>query len=482
MLSLTLIIIAQTNNDVMITNGNGITSPKLTNKTTDNLSIRKSEVLTKKPSQQFRSTSRRLILNKISTNNVIPVSGKEFVSTWNTSLNNSRSSARNQISLPLTTKGTYNFNVSWGDGTSDIITVWNQSQATHTYTTAGTYTIIINGTIEGWNFNNGGDVLKIIEISQWGNLNLGNSGYNFYGASNLQVTATDKLNLTDTTNLAGLFKNCYLLGNTISLSNWDVSKVVNMSEMFSGDINFNQFLNWSTAKVLDMSYMFFNCSSFDQSLSFNVSSVGNLSHMFSFDTLSPYNYDHLLAYWSVLLLQPNLTFNAGYSKYLLKASLDRQNIITKYNWTIYDFGEIGYPTPPQALIAHTSPNKVELNWSPPKYNGNTKILRFKIYRSIHNSFYNISYSYLSSVSGTVFNLTDFSVINASTYNYYITAVNIIGESKPSNIVSAQPITIETWVCTGCGGCICGGTPGFLTVTVLGSLLTIFWIRKKRRDR
>jgi len=86
-----------------------------------------------------------------------------FVSTWNTT--NSGSTDNDQIQLPLESGGNYNFTVEWGDGTNSHITAWDQEDVTHTYPESGEYTIYINGTIEGWSFDDEGDAEKITEIS-----------------------------------------------------------------------------------------------------------------------------------------------------------------------------------------------------------------------------------------------------------------------------------------------------------------------------
>jgi hypothetical protein len=74
---------------------------------------------------------------------VLQVGSNIFVSTWNTNNTSVGSSASNQIALPLISGGSYNFVVDWGDGSQDTITTWNQTEVTHTYATAGTYTISI---------------------------------------------------------------------------------------------------------------------------------------------------------------------------------------------------------------------------------------------------------------------------------------------------------------------------------------------------
>jgi surface protein len=68
----------------------------------------------------------------------------------------------------------------------------------------------------------------------------------------------------------------------ISLNDWDVSNVTDMSYMFSEFEDFNQPLNnWNVSNVTDMSRMFYNCSSFNQPLNnWNVSNVTDMSRMF----------------------------------------------------------------------------------------------------------------------------------------------------------------------------------------------------------
>jgi len=151
-----------------------------------------------------------------------------FISYWDTSLTSSGSSSSTQIKLPLESSGTYNFSVYWGDGLNNTITTYNDPAVTHTYSTSGVYNVTITGTIIGWKFGGSGDFLKIMEIAQWGGLRLGNSGYYFYGCSNLHLTTNDTLDLTGTTTLVSAFDGASSLSNTGNLNSWDVSHVTNM--------------------------------------------------------------------------------------------------------------------------------------------------------------------------------------------------------------------------------------------------------------
>ncbi|TFH28865.1 MAG: hypothetical protein E4G98_04715, partial [Promethearchaeota archaeon] len=70
-----------------------------------------------------------------------------FLSVWDTSCLSDGSSAIDQIRLPLTPEGNYNFLVQWGDGTSDVITSYSDPKVTHTYAPAGIYVVNITGNL-----------------------------------------------------------------------------------------------------------------------------------------------------------------------------------------------------------------------------------------------------------------------------------------------------------------------------------------------
>ena len=187
------------------------------------------------------------------------------------------------FTLPLEATGTYNFNVDWGDSSSDTITVWNQAEVTHTYAVANTYTVTITGTINGWRFNDGGDCSRMREIKNWGPLNVGNNGSYFYGCTHLSVTATDILDLTGTTNLYAMFRECTSSLTTVpSMNSWDVSSVTNMSHMLNRCYVFNQDIgSWNVSNVTNMYNMFNRCFVFNQDIdSWDVSSVTNMQGMF----------------------------------------------------------------------------------------------------------------------------------------------------------------------------------------------------------
>ena len=208
------------------------------------------------------------------------VNNNLFISTWDTTNITSGSSNSNQITLPLESSGTYNFIVDWGDGTSDTITQYNQAEVTHTYLNEGIYEIKINGTITGFRFNNLGDRNKLLDISNYGSLNLGNNGGYFYGAENFQISATDTLDLSGTLRFSEIFRGAKSFNSNIE--NWDTSQVQFMNGAFLDAQSFNQPLNnWDTSSLWFIRDIFRGATSFNQDLdNWDVSRVTDFALIF----------------------------------------------------------------------------------------------------------------------------------------------------------------------------------------------------------
>jgi len=232
----------------------------------------------------------------------------DFVSTWDTT---QAGSASDTVVLPLLSGGIYSGTIDWGDGSSDPLSYANR---THVYASSGTYTITISGSdIQGWKFNGGGDRRKILDISNWGFLNITTDNA-FHGCLNLDISATDSptistnsfyriffncTNLTtpdfsgwdvsSVTNMQAAFRNCPSFNGDVST--WDVSSVTNFGQisygapegMFAGCGSFNiDITNWNTASATKMTAMFSACTSFNQDISgWDVSSVSEMKNMFS---------------------------------------------------------------------------------------------------------------------------------------------------------------------------------------------------------
>jgi surface protein len=199
-----------------------------------------------------------------------------FTTTWTTTLPNQI------IILPYSALGTYSGTIDWGDTTTSINSYANRI---HYYTSPGTYTVEINGTCNGWNFNSVGypNSSYITSVVNWGQLQLGSdTGYYFNNCSNLDLSSvSDVLDLTGIVNLSNMFGNSGVSSiNNINL--WNTSSVINMGGMFFSATSFNQLLTFDTSSVTNMYGMFESATSFNQSLStFDTSNVTDMSYMFS---------------------------------------------------------------------------------------------------------------------------------------------------------------------------------------------------------
>ena len=93
------------------------------------------------------------------------------------------------------------------------------------------------------------------------------------------------------------------------------------------------------------------------------------------------------------------------------------------------------PSPPLNLEARAGDGFVELDWEESADDGGIAVTGYKIYRGSSPG----SEEYQYSVSSLPRSFNDTSVVNGDSYYYYITAVNSIGESDPSNEAQATPL-------------------------------------------
>jgi len=225
------------------------------------------------------------------------------------------------ITLPLVSGYGYDFDVNWGDGSSDTITAFDDIGRVHTYALAGDHQITVTGLMQYWNFSAVNDSKdQIITIDQNGACFLEGAtdiSNTFYSCSNFTGgTGVSNFDVSSATNMSGMFRNCTNFDQNISswdvssvtnmglmfyissfnqdINSWDVSSVTNMGSMFR-DTPFNQDISsWDVSSVTSMQSMFYN-SSFNQGInSWDVSSVTNMGTMFR---STPFNQD--ISSWDV---------------------------------------------------------------------------------------------------------------------------------------------------------------------------------------
>lgn len=293
---------------------------------------------------------------------VTPADDPNFISVWRTTAPNET------ITLPLVSGFNYNFEVSWGDGTTSTITAFDDADITHTYVAAGDYTVTISGSAEAWSFQGSADGDKIIEVQNFGDLgwkNLSGAFANcrqllsFAGGKTEDVTDMSNMfntankmtsldlssfNTSNVTDMTAMFQLTSVL-STLNLSNFNTANVTNMTRLFSGagalSIDVSSF---NTTNVISMQQMFgyskatqilgFNSPSFD------TSNVTNMSSMFlaagalisldlsSFNTSNVTNMDMMFAW-------PGTAYDLTLNNWDIDPLPSATNIFNGYAGTLY---------------------------------------------------------------------------------------------------------------------------------------------------
>ncbi|MEQ8577846.1 MAG: BspA family leucine-rich repeat surface protein [Balneola sp.] len=214
---------------------------------------------------------------EVTVNEVLSVDpANAFTTTWTTT------STDETVTIP-TSGGAeisvFEFIVDWGDGSVERIT-GDDPDPSHTYATAGTHTVQIEGTFPYLKPNADGDLNQLSSIEQWGNIEWESMNNSFAWARNMEYKATDVPDLSKVTSTAGMFFAAEKLNG--DFSRWNTSTVTDMSFMFDGATIFNGDIStWDVSKVTNMREMFQNADAFNQELSnWNVSSVSNMRGLF----------------------------------------------------------------------------------------------------------------------------------------------------------------------------------------------------------
>ena len=304
-----------------------------------------------KPRRTFNPRG-HLASGAVMNNLLIPrITETAFVTTWDTENLGGTGSATKVILLPMTA----GVEVDWGDGTVNNLN-------THTYATGGIKTVKIEGAVTGFKFNNGGDKLKLTDVSNVGGLVIDDS-FIFYNCSNMTWSATDAPSVTSSlpvwtfrgctnfngnvdnwdmsavTNIDSMFRDCTSFNQP--LNSWDVSNVATMTHVFRGSAFNHPLSNWDTSSVFTMQTMFFGSAAFDQDVSdWDFGEVTNATSMFLSSGFTQTNYDPLLISLDAQTLQSGVSFSAGTAKFGAGApATARANLVGAPDlWVITDGG------------------------------------------------------------------------------------------------------------------------------------------------
>ncbi len=221
-----------------------------------------------------------------------------FITTWQVEEENLT------IIVPIQSSVNNNYSIDFGDGT--VLNNLFVSDQLHTYSSPGTYTVIISGNFSSIDFESLGNAAwseKIYSIEQWGDVQWSTMHHAFFNCQNLVINATDVPDLSQVTDMSYMFFGCDSFNHPID--NWDVSNVTNMESLFKGCVSFNQPLNnWDVSNATNMKNMFESAIIFNQPLNnWDVSNVTSMESMF-YNAIS---FNQLLNDWDI----SNVTSIAG---------------------------------------------------------------------------------------------------------------------------------------------------------------------------
>ena len=224
-----------------------------------------------------------------------------FVTIWKT--DNDGLSCNTCVTIPTFPGEVYNYEVDWeNDGIYDEVGI--TGDASHDYGAAGMYTVAIRGQFPRIYCNGLGNEIsdmlpseapKLISVEQWGDITWASMEEAFEGCSNLESVDSSPPNLDNGTSFRNAFRGVSNLEARIN--DWNLSSVIDMSQMFSHAIMFNADVSkWDVGNVENMSAMFENATSFNSDLSnWDVGNVIDMSAMF--ENATSFNSD--LSNWYV---------------------------------------------------------------------------------------------------------------------------------------------------------------------------------------
>jgi PKD repeat protein len=244
-------------------------------------------------------------------------------------------SNNDQYRLPLFPGLTYNCTIDWGDGTQTTQTT--DVSPTHTYATAGVYTIEITGTFPAIYNNNVDDELKIVGINTWGDIAWETMEGAFFGCLNIADGGypSDVPDLSNCTSLESMLRTSGWNG---PINDWDVSNITFMKSMLR-NTPFNQPLdNWDMSNVTSVNEML-RSTDFDQDISaWSVPNCGVFTNFMNSTTWSTTNYGLFLVSLAGQSVQSGVTFGANSTQYPASAAAARQSLIDDDGWTFVDLG------------------------------------------------------------------------------------------------------------------------------------------------
>ena len=255
----------------------------------------------------------------------------ELISNHNDFISTMKINKEKKLRISTNDKFAYNFNINWGDGTTDS----NVSKTiTHHYDKEGIYKININGNFPH-TYNLCSKEQTLLSIEQWGTQVWESMKESFKNCENFSNINTQTApNLENVKSMYRTFYNAFLFNADIS--SWDVSNVTDMSAMFYHAENFNQNIgDWNLSSVKDTSFMFNYASVFNQDISqWDVSSVEDMQLMFR----AALKFNQNISQWNVSSVKTSYnmfkgatSFNQNLDNWDTSSLRDNSNLTIKRN-------------------------------------------------------------------------------------------------------------------------------------------------------
>ena len=123
-----------------------------------------------------------------------------------------------------------------------------------------------------------------IDVSKIDSFYSSNTNIGIFEVTGFKYIDISDWDVSNVKSMCQMFHCCKELESVGDISKWDVSNVTDMSFMFNYCASFNQDLSsWNVSNVTDMHGMFWHCKSFNQDISkWNVSNVSDMGYMFGF--------------------------------------------------------------------------------------------------------------------------------------------------------------------------------------------------------